>query len=116
MVLYQTVAADNSDNTPKTVQRTFKSLKDLSLSMHKLAMVVAMDYIKSDTWTATLPLIGHNAKVRRGSLNLSTGTFERDSNYHIAHYETDFKNGSIEKETYSRKEKQLQLFEPHVSM
>ncbi|MDO8510802.1 MAG: hypothetical protein Q7S55_01420 [Nanoarchaeota archaeon] len=114
--LYQTVAADNPGDAAKTVQGKFKSLKDLSLSLHRLAMVVAMDYIDRDTWAAKLPIIGGDARLRRDSADLATGVFDDSSHYFIADYKTDFKNGTIEKEAYSRKEKQLQLFEPRASI
>ena len=85
----------------------FNSLKDLSLSMHRLAMIVAMDYIDRDTWAANVPIIGRNAKMRKDSANLHTGTFDLGSNYHIADYITDFKTETIEIEPYPyhRKEK-----------
>ena len=114
--LYSTVAVGNTSDAAKTVQGTFKSLKELSLSLHRLAMVVAMDHIDRDTWAAKLPIIGRDARLRRDSADLATGIFDDSSHYFIADYKTDFKNGTIEKEAYSRKEKQLQLFEPRASI
>lgn len=108
--------SDTPKTTPKVMQEQFTSLKELSLSLHKLAMIVAMDYVDRDTWAAKLPILGRNARLRRDSAELVTGIFDVGSNYFISWYETDFKKGTREMETYLLKEKQLQLFEPRVSI
>jgi len=115
---YKMIDDDELDGVPSTakVQATFASLKALSRSLHRLAMVITLDHIGRDTWFAKLLLIGRNSGIRRENASLSTATFDEESDYFIARYETDFKRGTRELKTYSRKERQLQLFEPQPSI